>query len=248
MHWFRGVSSALVASVVLLVSCGSGSTSETITIGAASSLTEAFTEIGAAYEKANPDVDVQFTFASSSDLVAQVIEGAPIDVLAVADTTSIDKLSDSGIDAGGSRVFASNSLEIIVGAGNPHGVRDIADLADDELVVILADPSVPLGRYTQQVLASAGIEVRASSLEQSAKAVVAKVVSGEADAGVVYATDVLAADEGADGVEIPADINVTAIYPIVTLPESATAAQSFIDFVLSDAGQSILAAHGFGAP
>ena len=243
-----GTLSALVASAVLLVSCGSGSTKQTITIGAASSLTEAFTEIGAAFEQANPDFDAQFTFASSSDLVAQITEGSPIDVFAAADSASIDRLADSGLDTSNSRVFASNSLAIIVGAGNPHGLSDLSDLADDELVLILADPSVPLGKYTEQILYSAGVQVRPSSFEQSAKAVVAKVVSGEADAGIVYSTDIRAAGETADGVDIPEAANVTTTYPIMALPGSTGAARSFIDFVMSDAGQSILAAHGFGAP
>ena len=248
MRRFRGTMTALLVGACLISACSSGSTKETITIGAASSLTEAFTDIGTEFTRVHPDIDVQFTFASSGDLVTQITEGSPIDVFAAADTTSIEKLANAGTDTSGSQVFASNSLAIIVGAGNPLGVSGLADLTDRELVLILADPSVPLGRYTEQVLASAGVEVQPSSLEQSAKAVVAKVVSGEADAGIVYSSDVLSAADSASGVDIPSELNVRASYPIIALPGSETAARLFVDFVMSDTGRSILAAHGFGAP
>jgi molybdate transport system substrate-binding protein len=147
-------------------------------------------------------------------------------------------------------VFATNALEIIVAAGNPKRITSVADLANPDVTFVTAAPGVPIGKYTQQVLDSAGVAVTPVSLEQSVKGIVTKVTAGEADAGIVYTTDVIAAGDDAAGVEIPDDINVTATYPIVVTRDAPNAAtgQAFIDFVLSRQGQEILAAHGFEAP
>lgn len=221
-----------------------------LTVFAAASLTDAFTELGEAFTAANPDADITFSFAASSALVTQIGEGAPADIFASADLSSMAKLTEAGDNASEPEVFTTNLAEIIVGPSNPKGIAGVADLADDDLIVISCAPEVPCGRYAEQVLDNAGVAVAFKSLEENVRAVVSKVTLGEADAGIVYVTDVISAGDAADGVEIPPDINVVAEYPIAVTKEAPNpeAAQAFIDFVLSDAGQAILASFGFVSP
>lgn len=232
--------------------CGSAdSASDTdITVFAAASLTAAFTELGDAFTAANPDAEVTFNFAGSSDLVAQITEGAPVDVFASADLANMAKLTDTGLDADDPVVFATNVAEIIVEPGNPLGITGVADLADEDLVVVQCAPEVPCGSYAEQVFANADVTVTPSSFEANVNAVVSKVALGEADAGIVYRTDVIAAGDNADGVAIPDDVNVAVEYPIVLTAEAPNpeVARSFIEFVVSPAGQAILASFGFGSP
>ena len=228
--------------------CGGSSAGDAATLHVlgASSLNEAFTEIGAAFEEAHPGVKVVFDFAGSQDLVAQVGQGAPADVIATADTSSMDELAGQ---TAASQAFATNGLALAVAPGNPLGITGLASLADPGLKVVLAAPEVPAGRYAQEVLARAGVTVKPVSLETSAKGVVTKVALGEADAGIVYASDVTAAGGDIEGVGIPAGQNVTATYPIARLKEadSTFVADQFIEYVLSDAGQQTLRDFGFGA-
>lgn len=222
-----------------------------LTVFAAASLTDAFEAIGEAFGEANPDVDVTFSFASSSDLVGQIIEGAPADVFASADQNNMTKLIDAESNGGDPQTFATNSLAIIVEAGNPQGITGVEDLAENpDLIVVSCDPEVPIGAYSQEVFVNAGVEVEVDSFEENVRAVSEKVQLGEADAGLVYATDVTAAGDAAEGVEIPADINVVAEYPIATTAEAGDPelAAAFIDFVLADDGQAVLGEFGFGAP
>jgi molybdate transport system substrate-binding protein len=236
-------SSTVVASSVVGLSGG-------VTVFAASSLTESFNEIAAAFMVEHPDVKVTLSFGASSDLVAQIGQGAPADVFASADEANMQKVSDAGEVGGVPVVFATNSLEIIVGAGNPKGVGGVADLAKPDLIVVNCDPAVPIGKYSAQVLANAGVSVTPKSLEQNVKGIVTKVTSGEADAGIVYKTDVSAAGAKAAGVEIPADINVVAKYPIAVTKAApnAVVGAAFVSFVEDEQGQKILASHGFTAP
>jgi molybdate transport system substrate-binding protein len=224
-------------------------TEGTITVFAAASLTESFTAIGEAFA-ADSGTGVEFNFAASSDLVASILEGNPADVFASADTRNMDKLVEAEANGGEPQVFATNILAIIVEAGNPQGITGVADLANPDLIVVSTSPDVPVGAYTHEVLANAGVEVEFDSEEENVRAVAEKVVLGEADAGIVYATDVTAAGDDAEGVEIPADINVIAEYPLAATAdaENAAGAAAFVDFVLSDAGQEILAGYGFGPP
>ena len=219
-----------------------------MTVFAAASLTDAFTEIGDAFMAANADAEVAFNFAASSELVTQIDEGgAPADVFASADQNNMSKLIDAGNDGSDPVVFATNVLEIIVEPGNPQRIAGVADLADDDLILVTCAREVPCGNYAQQVFDAAGLTVTPDSLEENVRAVVTKVTTGEADAGIVYKTDVTAAGDQAEGVEIPADINVLAEYPI-TVTEAASnpeAAQAFIDFVLGEQGQEILDSYGF---
>lgn len=217
---------------------------------AASSLTDAFTELGRAFEASRPDIEVTFNFAASSALATQISEGAPADVFAAADAVSMDRVVSAGSNAGGPLVFATNTAQIIVGPGNPRGITSLDDLTDSGLIVVACDPEVPCGRYAQQVLAAAGLEVTFRSFEENARAVTAKVVLGEADAGIVYRTDVIAAGSDAAAVDIPTDVNVVAEYPIIVTPQSShpDAARAFVDFIRSPQGQAILASFGFGPP
>lgn len=221
-----------------------------LTVFAAASLTDAFTEIGKAFSEDNPDVAVTFNFASSSDLVAQLNEGAPGDVFASADLANMTKLTDEAGTAAEPATFATNTLEIIVEPGNPEGIAGLQDLADDpDLIVVSCAPEVPIGAYSQEVFDSAGVDIELDSLEENVRAVVEKVISGEADAGVVYATDVTAAGDEAEGVEIPADFNVVTEYPIAVTADAPNpdGAAAFEAFVLGVQGQAILASYGFGA-
>ena len=253
-HRPRVLPAMLVALGLLAASCG-GSDTEAGTGGevvvfAAASLTDAFTELGDAFAASNPGSTVTFNFAGSSALATQITEGAPADVFASADLATMATLIETGATTGDPVVFATNRAAIVVAAGNPSGVTGVADLADDDLVVVQCAPEVPCGRYAAQVLATAGVAVTPKSLEENVRAVVSKVTLGEADAGIVYVTDVAAAGPEVEGVEIPADVNVVAEYPIAVTAGAPNpdGARAFVDFVLGDRGQQILASYGFLAP
>jgi molybdate transport system substrate-binding protein len=238
----------LLAATLAIAGCG-GSSGGTVTmhVMAASSLTGAFAKLGAQYEAAHPDVKVVFDFAGSQDLVAQLKQGAPADVLACADTATM--ASVAGL-VGAQQTFARNTLTIIVPPGNPKKVHSLADLADPGLKVVLAAPQVPAGNYARQILDKAGVKVEPVSLEQDVKGVVTKVSLDEADAGIVYVTDVKAANGTVDGVAIPAAENVTAVYPITTVDASKldADAKGFVALVLSPEGQKTLRDFGFLPP
>jgi molybdate transport system substrate-binding protein len=221
-----------------------------VAVFAAASLTDAFTEIGEAFMTEHPDSTVSFNFAASSELVTQINEGAPADVYAAADQNTMAKLTDAGSNGARPAVFATNSLEIIVGPGNPEGITGVADLANPELLFVTCAPEVPIGAYTAEVFAKAGVTITPASYEENVRGIVSKVTLGEADAGIVYKTDVAAAGDEAEGVEIPPDLNVVAEYPMVVTKEAANAGagQAFVDFVLGERGQAILAGYGFAGP
>jgi molybdate transport system substrate-binding protein len=218
-----------------------------VTVLAAASLTDSFTALAAAFRAAHPEARVALSFASSSSLAAQINQGAPADVFASADTANMDKVTGDAGTIGAPVPFATNRLRIIVAKGNPKGIVSLADLAKPGVVYVAAAPSVPIGAYAQQALRGAGVTVTPKSLEADAKAVVAKVTLGEADAGLVYTTDVLAAGDKAQGVTIPDVQNVVATYPIAVVKETknASAAQAFVALVTSAEGQTVLASFGF---
>jgi molybdate transport system substrate-binding protein len=168
-------------------------------------------------------------------------------VFASADTPNMDKLTADGFAGGSSKVFARNQLEIVVAPGNPKGIMGLADLAKPGVIYITEAPTVPAGKYSLQALASAGVKVTPKSLETSVTGVISKIELGEADAGIVYTTDVKAAGSKVQGVEIPPANNVIATYPIVTVKgtKSSDAANAFINYVISSTGQSTLATFGF---
>jgi molybdate transport system substrate-binding protein len=221
-----------------------------ITVFAAASLTESFTDIGEAFTAANPDATATFSFDASSALVQQIIEGAPADLFASADAANMDKLTDAGLNGTEPVVFATNLLTIIVAPDNPLGITGVEDLANPDLNVVVCAAEVPCGNYANQIFDAAGVEVTPVSLEQNVRGVSTKVTEGEADAGIVYATDVIAAGDDAAMVEIPEDINFIAEYPVaaVAASEYPDVDQAFIDFMLGDEAQAILAEYGFGPP
>ena len=193
---------------------------------------------------------MRLNFASSSTLARQIIEGAPADVYASADQENMQKVVDAGGISGRPRTFATNSLEIIVAPGNPKGIAGLADLAASDVIYVTAGPEVPIGRYATEVLKAADVTVRPSSLETDVKAIVTKVTSGEADAGIVYATDVTAAGSRAEGITIPAEVDVVATYPVGVTAEAANpeGAAAWVEFLTAGEGRAILARYGFGAP
>lgn len=224
-------------------------TSGEVVVFAAASLTDAFTELGDAFGVANPDATVVSNFAASSELVAQIVEGAPADVYASADLRNMARLTEAGANATDPVVFANNLSEIVVAPGNPLAIAGVEDLAD-ELILVVCAPEVPCGTYASEIFHNAGVAPTPDSYERNVRAVLTKVTIGEADAGIVYATDVVTAGEHVDGVEIPAELNVVAEYPIAVTTEASNpeGAQAFVDFVVSDAGRSILAGYGFSSP
>jgi molybdate transport system substrate-binding protein len=239
-----------VVSGLVAAACGDGGASGEITVFAAASLTDALTEAGEAFQAANEGSSVEFSFDASSALVTQITEGAPADVFASADVANMDRLTDTGLTGSDPVIFATNLLTIIVPAGNPGGVTGVEDLVNPDLTVVLCAEEIPCGNYANQILDSAGVDVTPASLEENVRGVVTKVTAGEADAGIVYVTDVTAAGDAAEGVEIPEDINVLAEYPIATIGESANqeTGEAFIDFLTGADGQAILAEYGFGPP
>lgn len=247
---------ALVTAVAL-AGCGSddskdSSSSEpkTLTVYAAASLTGTFTELGKQFEKDHPGVKVAFSFGGSSDLVAQIQQGAPADVFASADTKNMDKLTADDLEGEDPENFASNTLEIATPPDNPAKVATFADLAKPGVDLVICAPEVPCGSAAQTVAQSAGVTLKPVSEEQSVKDVLAKVTAGEADAGLVYVTDVKAAGDTVDGITFPESSSAVNVYPITTLDASKNGdlAEDFMKFVLSDQGQSVLAAAGFAKP
>ncbi len=219
----------------------------TLTVLAAASLTDVFKTAGAAYEKAHPGTTVKFSFAGSQELAAQVKQGAPADALVTADTKTMDGLKS---DVNDSSIIAKNRLVIAVGKGNPKNVKELKDLAKSDLKVVLAAPEVPVGRYSQQVLDAQKVEVKPVSQEPNVRAVLSKVELGEADAGLVYKTDVTAAGDKAEGIEIPDAQNAIADYPAATIKASknADAAAEFVKWLSSPEARKILADAGFQQP
>ncbi len=214
-----------------------------ITVFAAASLTSAYEELGALYEEQHDGATVELNFAASTELAVQIAEGAAVDVFASADQVNMDKVANE-VD-GEPSIFATNRLTILTEPGNPKGIEDVAGLADPELIIVSCGPEVPIGAYSQEVFETAGVDVEIDSEEADVKAVVSKVVLGEADAGLVYVTDAVAAGDAVASVEIPDDLNVVAEYPIAALDADGAA---FRDLVLSEEGQAILAEYGFAAP
>ncbi|MFB7406166.1 molybdate ABC transporter substrate-binding protein [Streptomyces sp. NPDC056202] len=225
----------------------SGAPAANLTVLAAASLTDVFKTAGAAYEKSHPGTKLTFSFAGSQELVAQVSQGSPADVLVTADTKSMDKVK---ADTGTPAIIAKNRLVIATGEGNPFKVDDLKDLADTKLKVVLAAPEVPAGKYSKQILDAQKVTVKPVSQEPNVRAVLSKVELGEADAGLVYKTDAASAADKVDAVEIPDDQNAIAKYPAATIKDSknAEAAAAFVAWLSSPEGQKILQDAGFQKP
>jgi len=258
----RGLVIAGVAASVIAVLSGcvdasadpgaaetAGAPAGELTVFAAASLQGAFDELAAAFESVHPDVDVRpIVYDGSSTLVAQLAEGATADVFASADESTMAKGVDEGLVAD-AQVFATNTLVVAVPAGNPGDVEELADLADEHVTVVLCAVEAPCGAASQRLLGNAGVSVRPASFEQNVTAVLTKVAAGEADAGLVYATDVKN-DSDVESFVPEGAADVVNRYPIAALDRATNpaAAAAFVAFVRGPEGQAVLAKHGFGAP
>ena len=231
-----------------------------LVVFAAASLTDAFTEIGDAFGAQN-DVAVIFNFAGSQMLAGQLLSGAPADVFASADGWQMQVATDAGrIDSSAVRIFAANRLVIVTPRENPGALTAAVDLASPGLKLVLADDVVPVGQYSLQFLANATADPAYTanysltvlsnvvSYEENVRAVLTKVMLGEVDAGIVYASDAMGDQrEQVQIIDIPDALNVVATYPIAPVMDSdkLPLAEAFVDFVLSPTGQSILERYGF---
>ncbi|MGV1009126.1 MAG: molybdate ABC transporter substrate-binding protein [Dermatophilaceae bacterium] len=221
-----------------------------LTVFAAASLRATFTQLGTTFEAANPGTSVRLSFAGSSDLVAQLQQGAAADVLASADTKTMDKAASDGLLDGPPVGFASNTLEVAVPAGNPAGIASFSDLTRPGVKVVVCAPQVPCGSATVTLEKAAGVTLHPVSEESSVTDVLGKLTSGQADAGLVYVTDVLAAGDTVAGVPVPESSQAVNVYPIAVLTNSANPAQarSFVQLVTGPQGQQVLADAGFAKP
>jgi molybdate transport system substrate-binding protein len=256
---------AFILTLALLSACasnvhqsvsGSSARQRTLTVFAAASLTESFSEIATAFEASHPGGKVMLNFAGSNTLRAQIETGAQADVFASANTREMDTLVEIGlVNVDEKVIFLTNHLVVITPADNPARLSSFEELAHPSLKLVLAAEEVPVGRYARQVLDNAGPEFKAHALanvvsnENTVKQVVAKVQLGEADAGIVYASDAIAAPE-LPVIEIPPELNVLAEYPIAVLKNAPhpELADAFVAFVLSPQGQAILQKWGFSLP
>lgn len=251
----------------LLGSCASDSDRETLWVFAASSLTDAFTEIAEAFEQANPDIEVRTQFAGSSQLAAQIASGAPADVFASANEAVMETLLPGGelarTEFSQPVVFARNELVIAVPADNSKGISSIADLADNDLLLAICDRGVPCGTLAREAAEAANIDLRPDTEEANVRAVLAKLLLEEVDAGLIYKSDIVAVARGTTRgssaessseasdtqssppvIAIPISPTPTNNYPIASVTGNP-AATAFVEFVLSQEAQQILADQGF---
>lgn len=241
------------AAATLLSGCGAdGSTtaSKSLVVFAAASLQQSFTRIGDQFETDNPGVTVEFSFAGSSDLVTQLTQGADADVFASADVKNMDKAGQAGLLAGDPVDFATNVLTIAVAPGNPKGVTSLRDLTRPGLTVVTCAPQVPCGSATEKVEQAAGVQLSPVSEESAVTDVLNKVTTGQADAGLVYVTDVAGSGGTVDGVPFPEAAGAVNTYPIASLKDAANGdlGGAFVDYVTGAAGRKVLGDAGFGAP
>jgi molybdate transport system substrate-binding protein len=238
---------ALVA-LLPLSACGGGGDGTTITVLAASSLTESFTELADTFEADHPGVNVKLAFDSSATLAQQAVDGAPADVLATADTATMDDARDAL--SSDPEPFATNTMVLAVPKDNPADVSGFADLGTGDISFVACVPTAPCGKVAAALLDDNAITLPPASLEVDVKSVLAKVTSDEADAGLVYATDAVAAGDEVESFEIPHAPEELTSYPIATLAQAHddALARQFVDLVTSAEGRQALADAGFGAP
>ncbi len=260
---FRGIRAAavLLAGALALTGCAGDDTGSggapaagddvrgTVTVFAAASLTEALGTLAEQFEDGHPGARVVVNFAGSSTLAAQIIEGAPADVFVSADLATMQRVVDAGLVEGEPTVLVRNQLVIAVPVGNPHGIRDLADLADPALKVALCAEQVPCGAAARTVLDAAGVRLTPVTLERDVKAALSKVTLGEVDAALVYRTDAAASPE-VEGIEFAASARAVNDYPVAVLRDAPnpTAARAFLEFLFSEAGTAVLVEAGFQLP
>ncbi len=243
-----GCASSGSSSPAAASSSASASTAA-ITVFAAASLTGTFTQLGKQFEAAHPGDTVKFSFGPSSGLATQITSGAPADVFASAAPANMQQVVTAG-DASGSQTFAKNKMEVAVPPTNPANVTSVNDLAKKPVKVALCQPQVPCGVVAAEVFKNVGITVKPVTLQADVKSVLTQVELGNVDAGMVYVTDAKAAGAKVKGLTIPASENASTLYPIATISSSKhkSQAQAFVAYVLSPAGQQVLAAAGFEKP
>ncbi len=223
--------------------------SGSLVVFAAASLTEAFKDAETTLETHFSGFSATYSFAGSQQLVTNLEGGAPVDVIATADMSTMQTLVGKGL-VETPRTFARNRLEIAVAKGNPRSIHSLADLANPSISVVLAAPAVPAGKFALQALQKAGVTVTPKSLELDVKSTLEKVESGDADAAIVYTTDVMSASSRVDGVVIPESDNVVALYPIavVTASTHQAAAAAFVQQAVSGLVEAALQKRGFLSP
>ncbi len=250
------------AAGLLLAGCGSsgssggtpssasGSATGTLTVLAAASLTETFNALGRQFESAHPGTTVRFSYGGSSQLAAQIVQGSPADVFAAASATTMKTVTDAKLTAAAPTTFAKNVLEIATPPGNPKGIKTFADLAKPGVKVVVCAPAVPCGAAEQTIEKATGTKLSPVSQETDVKSVLTKVETGDADAGLVYVTDVRSAGDKVVGVQFPEASKATTTYPIAVLKNApqAALAQQFTALVTGPEGQQALQQAGFGAP
>lgn len=235
--------------------CASAPPSATpeLNIHIAASMAGVFTRIGEAFESRFSNVSVKFNFGGSTTLATQIQEGAPADIVIMADHDNIEKLVAKEIVRRSDIVdFAHNKLAILVPRGNPDNITNLADLTRSGLKVVLCDPSQPCGKYADISISRANLDLTPASREANASAVVARVISGEADAGISYVTDGLASGRDIDSISIPDSLNVVATYPLATVAEpssgNSSAIKSFVEMARGPIGDKLLRDAGFELP
>ena len=235
-------------ALVMAAGCGGNDGATSVRVSAASSLTLAFNEIEEEFEERHPDVDVVLNLGGSSLLRDQIRAGAQVDVFAPADSGIMSSLEVYGLIEGGAQVFARNTMTIAVPTGNPGEVDGVEDFSRGDLLLGVCAAGVPCGELARAILDASGTELAVHSQEPNVRSLLTKVAAGELDAGMVYVTDVLG--EGVTDVPIPEDVNQTTDYAIAVVADASNPdeASLFIDFVLSDIGQGILASNGFARP
>ena len=240
-HWRL----ALVAAVVLLVGCGGDG--ERLTVFAAASLTDVMDDAAASFESTRDGVEVVVSVAGSQQLAAQIRDGAPADVFISADRRQVDAVSD--LLASEPRVIATNELAVAVPSGNPDDISTLADLTDPDLTLVLPAPEVPAGAYARAALRAAGVELEPDDLTADVRAAVARVALGEADAAIVYRSDLRANRNAVEAVGVELDADVRYFAAVVGSSDVADTARDFLDFLSEDdEAQRILGRHGFGTP
>jgi molybdate transport system substrate-binding protein len=206
-------------------------------------------EVEVLFETENPGIDVVLNLGSSSSLREQILEGAPVDVYASANSSNMAQVIEAGA-AENAIVFALNSLQIAVPEGNPAGIEGLEDFSDPSLLIGLCADSVPCGEFGRQVLANAGVTPSIDTNEPDVRALLTKIEAGELDAGITYVTDVLSTGGAVAGIEIPAEINVVAEYPVAVMTAAANpeAGRAFVSLLISEGGREILESYGFSSP
>ncbi len=229
---------------------GDDSTSDELTVLAAASLTETFTELAGLFEAEHPGVEVRLAFDSSATLAEQVIQGAPADVLATADERTMQLVADADAVGATPQVFATNRLALVVPATDPAGIDELADLDRADVDYVVCVDSAPCGALARSALDEAGISRDPASEEVDVKAVLSKVQLDEADAGIVYRTDARAAGDSVRILPVPSSAATLTRYPLAVLEgaDSPSLAAAWVDLVLSDEGQQVLDEAGFGTP